>query len=79
MHYLIQLSVDFFVKSQNEQEIAQHGYIRFADVDAVARLESFRALKLSGFESFRALKLSNLANIMMTLLKCISGCSDCFS
>jgi len=29
-------------------------------------------------ESFRALKLSNMANFMMTLLKCISGYSDCF-
>ena len=28
------------------------------DVDSVARLESFRALKSSEFESFRALKLS---------------------
>ena len=42
------------------------------DVDAVAGLESFRDLKLSGFESF-------MENFMMTILKCISGCSDCFS
>ena len=30
------------------------------DVDAVARFESFRTLKIFRFESFRALKLSNL-------------------
>ena len=62
----------------------------FRDVDAVARLESFRALKSSEFESFRALKLSGLEtfrglkfskmeNFRMLGLKCISSCSDYFS
>ena len=32
-----------------------------------SRLESFRALKLSGVDSFRALKLSNLAEHVWTL------------
>ena len=35
-----------------------------ADVDSVARLESFRALKFSKFERFRALKLSGFESFM---------------
>ena len=37
------------------------------DVDAVARMESFRALKLTLFESFRALKFSTLFEYFRTL------------
>ena len=37
------------------------------DVDAVARMESFRALKLTLFESFRVLKFSTLFEYFRTL------------
>ena len=40
------------------------------DVVPVARLEAFRALKLSKLESFRALKLSRLESFRA--LKCLS-------
>ena len=36
--------------------LVQSGYVAWADVVPIARLEAFRALKLSRLESFRALK-----------------------
>ena len=53
--------------------------VMIKDEDAISRLESFRALKLSGFESFRALKLSNLGAFYDFIFKLISTCADCFS
>ena len=60
------------------------------DVDSVARLESFRALKFSKFESFRALKFSSfesfrglklsiLESFRMLGLKSVFSGSDYFS
>ena len=79
----------FVNTNQNCLCINQKVTFRFSahpNVDSVARLESFRALKfskfetfrtleLSGFESFRDLKIPILENFWMLGFKCALGCN----
>ena len=59
LHTIIKCNATLTQRRANDSKKSQSDYIGFSalsDVDPVARLESFRALKLSRLESFRAQK-----------------------